>query len=206
MISDQPEPGPSAKKLTFHKVGENLYRLESSQTYYALLKRGGKQIRRSLHRKEVRRAPHAPVRFEKVLPTLAFGSFRRRRQSSLNQDLSYRRLPNLMTEVGQHPLDSLIVPARILVGQPNDQRSGALHPSWVGLDLVCGSRRTSRRSAHDTMSATPVELLPSLSLASASVRLPWPLPATVAFAHRSTSSASFRTVLERPCFPPTDSR
>ena len=32
----------------FHKVGQNLYRLESSGIYYALFKRGGKQIRRSL--------------------------------------------------------------------------------------------------------------------------------------------------------------
>jgi integrase len=32
----------------FHKVAENLYRLESSGGYYALLKRGGKQFRRSL--------------------------------------------------------------------------------------------------------------------------------------------------------------
>jgi integrase len=40
-----PQP-PSA--AVFHKVAENLYRLESSQTYYALFKRAGKQIRRSL--------------------------------------------------------------------------------------------------------------------------------------------------------------
>src|SRR5881296_1452720 len=32
----------------FHKVGQNLYRLESSGGYYALFKRSGKQIRRSL--------------------------------------------------------------------------------------------------------------------------------------------------------------
>jgi len=29
----------------FHKAARNLYRLESSETYYALFKRGGKQIR-----------------------------------------------------------------------------------------------------------------------------------------------------------------
>ena len=32
----------------FHKVGENLYRLESSGGYYGLVKKGGKQFRRSL--------------------------------------------------------------------------------------------------------------------------------------------------------------
>ena len=32
----------------FRRVGENLYRLKSTDTYYALFKRGGKQIRKSL--------------------------------------------------------------------------------------------------------------------------------------------------------------
>ena len=36
----------------FRKVGENLYRLKTSGTYYALLKRGGKQIRKSLKTKD----------------------------------------------------------------------------------------------------------------------------------------------------------
>ena len=36
----------------FHKVGENLYRLESTGGYYALLKRGDKQFRRSLKTKD----------------------------------------------------------------------------------------------------------------------------------------------------------
>jgi hypothetical protein len=36
----------------FHKVAENLYRLESSGGYYALVKRGGKQFRRSLKTKD----------------------------------------------------------------------------------------------------------------------------------------------------------
>jgi integrase len=35
-------------QAVFNKVGQNLYRLESSGTYYALFKRSGKQIRRSL--------------------------------------------------------------------------------------------------------------------------------------------------------------
>jgi integrase len=36
----------------FHKVAENLYRLESSGGYYALVKKGGKQFRRSLKTKD----------------------------------------------------------------------------------------------------------------------------------------------------------
>jgi len=45
MTSTHSESVPSA---TFKKVGECLYRLESTGGYYALLKRGGKQFRRSL--------------------------------------------------------------------------------------------------------------------------------------------------------------
>ena len=38
----------SAQEPSFHKAAENLYRLESSGGYYALVKRAGKQFRRSL--------------------------------------------------------------------------------------------------------------------------------------------------------------
>ena len=47
----QNSPGQEAskaRKVVFHRVAENLYRLESSGGYYALLKRGDKQFRRSL--------------------------------------------------------------------------------------------------------------------------------------------------------------
>ena len=44
--------GGKARKLVFHRVAENLYRLESSGGYYALLKRGDKQFRRSLRTKD----------------------------------------------------------------------------------------------------------------------------------------------------------
>jgi len=44
-------PTPAGQPV-FHKVAENLYRLESSSGYYALLKRGGKQFRRSLKTKD----------------------------------------------------------------------------------------------------------------------------------------------------------
>ena len=37
-----------SKGPDFRKVGENLYRLNTTGGYYALLKRGGKQIRKSL--------------------------------------------------------------------------------------------------------------------------------------------------------------
>lgn len=43
---------PAKQQPVFHKVAENLYRLESSGGYYALVKRGGKQFRRSLKTKD----------------------------------------------------------------------------------------------------------------------------------------------------------
>jgi hypothetical protein len=42
------KPSGSPSGAVFHKVAQNLYRLESSESYYALFKRGGKQIRKSL--------------------------------------------------------------------------------------------------------------------------------------------------------------
>lgn len=41
-----------AEQPVFHKVAENLYRLESSSGYYALIKKAGKQFRRSLRTKD----------------------------------------------------------------------------------------------------------------------------------------------------------
>lgn len=46
------EAKSAVRKVVFHRVAENLYRLESSGGYYALLKRGDKQFRRSLKTKD----------------------------------------------------------------------------------------------------------------------------------------------------------
>ena len=51
-VSTLKSPKASQVKKPFRKVGENLYRLKTSGTYYALLKRGGKQIRKSLGTKD----------------------------------------------------------------------------------------------------------------------------------------------------------
>ncbi len=42
----------AARKVVFHRVAENLYRLETSGGYYGLVKRGDKQFRRSLRTKD----------------------------------------------------------------------------------------------------------------------------------------------------------
>src|SRR6185369_7422929 len=46
------EAADDARKVVFHRVAENLYRLEQTGGYYALLKRGDKQFRRSLKTKD----------------------------------------------------------------------------------------------------------------------------------------------------------
>ena len=52
MTSDHPESSKAPVYPVFNNVGENLYRLESTGGYYALLKRGDKQFRRSLKTKD----------------------------------------------------------------------------------------------------------------------------------------------------------
>ena len=50
MLSGMSVSTTESSKVTgpYRKVGENRYRLKTSDTYYALFKRGGKQIRKSL--------------------------------------------------------------------------------------------------------------------------------------------------------------
>ena len=48
MLSNTPDAMGKPTATVFNKVAENLYRLESTGAYYGLLKRAGKQFRRSL--------------------------------------------------------------------------------------------------------------------------------------------------------------
>ncbi|MBI4664418.1 MAG: tyrosine-type recombinase/integrase [Verrucomicrobia bacterium] len=52
MTGNHDNGSAAAQQPVFHKVAENLYRLESSGGYYALVKKGGKQFRRSLKTKD----------------------------------------------------------------------------------------------------------------------------------------------------------
>lgn len=52
MKTDALDDGKPARKVVFHRVAENLYRLETSGGYYGLVKRGDKQFRRSLRTKD----------------------------------------------------------------------------------------------------------------------------------------------------------
>ena len=47
-VAPQNESHGKSNQATFLKVGQNLYRNESSNTYYGLTKRGGKQFRAAL--------------------------------------------------------------------------------------------------------------------------------------------------------------
>jgi len=48
METEAPKEAKVARKLVFHRVADNLFRLESSGAYYALVRKGDKQFRRSL--------------------------------------------------------------------------------------------------------------------------------------------------------------
>lgn len=52
MHNDALGESQKARKVVFHRVAENLYRLETSGGYYGLVKRGDKQFRRSLRTKD----------------------------------------------------------------------------------------------------------------------------------------------------------
>lgn len=62
-----------ARKLVFHRVAENLYRLETSGGYYALLKRGDKQFRRSLKTKDRKLADRRLVELRAQIGNLTIG-------------------------------------------------------------------------------------------------------------------------------------
>jgi len=56
------------RKLAFQKVGQNLYRLESTGGYYALLKRADKQFRRSLRTLDRKLAEDTKDRERRTIP------------------------------------------------------------------------------------------------------------------------------------------
>jgi len=63
----------AARKLVFHRVAENLHRLETSGSYYALIKRGDKQFRRSLKTKDRKLADRRLVELRAQVGNLTIG-------------------------------------------------------------------------------------------------------------------------------------
>src|ERR1022692_2654036 len=92
-----------AEQPVFHKVAENLYRLESSGGYYALLKRGGKQFRRSLKTKERKLADRRLNDLRAKIGCLKI---------SPDAKLIFKQAANLWLETNKHALSSNTVKRR----------------------------------------------------------------------------------------------
>ena len=87
----------------FHKVAENLYRLESSGGYYALLKRGGKQFRRSLKTKDRKLADRRLSELRAKVGSLKI---------SPDAKLNFEQAAKLWLETEKHSLSSNTVHRR----------------------------------------------------------------------------------------------
>src|SRR5271170_429390 len=96
-IKKQSTSEPVAEQPVFHKVAENLYRLESSGGYYALLKRGGKQFRRSLKTKDRKLADRRLSDLRAKIGCL---------QISADAKLNFEQTANLWLETNKHALSS----------------------------------------------------------------------------------------------------
>jgi integrase len=83
------------RKLVFHRVAENLYRLEMSGGYYALVKRGGKQFRRSLKTKDRKLAERRLAEFQAQVGNLTI---------SKDARLSFDDLAKRWIETTRHTL------------------------------------------------------------------------------------------------------
>jgi integrase len=99
-MKEQKSPEQVAEQPVFHKVAENLYRLESSGGYYALLKRGGKQFRRSLKTKDRKLADRRLNELRSKIGCL---------QISAEARLSFDQAAKLWLETNKHALSSSTV-------------------------------------------------------------------------------------------------
>jgi hypothetical protein len=96
---EQPASELVAEQPIFPKVSENLSRLESSGGYYALLKRGGKQFRRSLKTKDRKFAERRPNDLRAKIGYL---------QISPEARLSFTQAAQLWLETNKHVLSSTV--------------------------------------------------------------------------------------------------
>src|SRR5207302_8829156 len=84
-----------AVQSVFHKVAENLYRLESSGGYYALVKRAGKQFRRSLKTKDRKLAERRLSDLKAKVGALRISD---------DADLNFRQVANYWNEATKHTI------------------------------------------------------------------------------------------------------
>jgi integrase len=99
-MKEQKSPEQVAEQPVFHKVAENLYRLESSGGYYALLKRGGKQFRRSLKTKDRKLADRRLNELRAKIGCL---------QITADARLSFAQAASLWLQTDKHALSSSTV-------------------------------------------------------------------------------------------------
>ena len=85
----------TARKVVFHRVAENLYRLETSGGYYALVKRNNKQFRRSLKTKDRKLADRRLAEFQAQVGNLVISDDAR---------LSFEQIAQRWQEATQHTL------------------------------------------------------------------------------------------------------
>src|SRR5205809_1486175 len=90
-----------AGQSVFHKVAENLYRLQSSGGYYALVKRAGKQFRRSLKTKDRRLAERRLADLRVKIGCLAI---------SAEANLAFKAVAEQWNRVTQH----LLAPSTVI--------------------------------------------------------------------------------------------
>src|SRR5271165_256711 len=93
-------PSQPVGQPVFHKVAENLYRLESSGGYYALIKKSGKQFRRSLKTKDRKLADRRLNELRAKIGCL---------QISPEARLSFTQAAQLWLETNKHALSSSTV-------------------------------------------------------------------------------------------------
>src|SRR5438876_9200521 len=86
-----------AGQPVFHKVAENLYRLESSGGYYALVKRAGKQFRRSLKTKNRKLAERRLRHLKGKIGALRISD---------EADLSFEQVAQLWNDATRHTIAS----------------------------------------------------------------------------------------------------
>jgi len=98
------EGAKAARKSVFHRVAENLYRLETSGGYYALIKRGDKQFRRSLKTHDRKLADRRLVELRAQIGNLTIGGDAR---------LTFDEVAERWKAVSQHGLKPSTVLRRV---------------------------------------------------------------------------------------------
>src|SRR5436305_203860 len=96
-------PKPAAGQPVFHKVAENLYRLESSGGYYALVKKGDKQFRRSLKTKDRKLADRRLKELKEQISGLSLAD---------DSKLGFEAVANRWLESVKHTLAPLTIQQR----------------------------------------------------------------------------------------------